>query len=84
MIESGFQGSFPIKPAIDFTIGCDIKIYAENDYRPRIHSGLGISINQRNQPQINISVDSYVGAIPYSTLDFGNVFWIGLSSRIYL
>jgi len=84
MLQAGFQGSFPINPALDFTLGTDIKLYDENDYIPDVHSGIGVTINQREQHQVNFSVDSFFGHLPYSTLDFGKVFWIGDNTRLYL
>ena len=84
MVELGFQGSYPIKPKLDLTLGSDMKLYDENDFIPDIHSGIGITFKQRDQHQLNLSVDTYYGSLPYSTLDFSQIFWIGLSSRIYL
>ena len=84
MTEAGFQGNFPLKPNLDLTIGSDVKLYEENDFAPDIHSGIGIAIKQRDKQQINFSIDAYFGKLPYSTLDFGNITWIGLSTRLYL
>ena len=84
MVALGFQGSYPIKPKLDLTLGSDMKLYDENDFIPDIHSGIGITFKQRDQHQLNLSVDTYYGSLPYSTLDFSQIFWIGLSSRIYL
>lgn len=84
MAEIGFQGDFPLKEKIDLAYGADLKLYDENDFIPDYHGGLGISFKQKKQHQLNISFDVYHGNIPYSTLDFGQVFWAGLSSRVYL
>ncbi len=84
MLQLGFQADIPIKPKRDLTFGSDMKLYEENDFAPDIHAAVGITFKQRDQHQLNLSIDTYFGSIPYSTLDFGQVFWIGLSSRIYL
>jgi hypothetical protein len=84
MGEIGFQGSFPINNKKDLAFGGDVKIYEENEFQPDFHSGIGFTFNQRDRHQLNISIDIYYGSLPYSTLDFGKVFWAGLSSRIYL
>jgi hypothetical protein len=84
MTEIGFQGNFPLKSKLDLLVGSDIKFYEENDFSPDIHSGIGVTIKTRDRPQINFSVDSFFGRLPYSTLDFGQIMWIGLSTRLYL
>lgn len=84
MIQCGFQATIPLKPKLDMAYGADIKLYEENEYSPDIHAEIGISIKQREQQQINFSIDAYLGKLPYSTLKFGQVYWIGLSTRIYL
>ena len=84
MIEGGFQSSFPIKKHLDIAAGADIKFYEENSFSPDIHAGLGITINQRESRQISFLVDFFIGKLPYSTLDYGQIFWIGPSCRIFL
>lgn len=84
MTQMGFQANIPWKNNLDFSFGSDLKLYEENDFKPDVHTALGISIKKEYEHQVNFSIDSYVGSLPYSTLDFGNVFWIGLSTRVYL
>ena len=84
MGEIGLKGNVPMKHNWEFVYGCDIKFYDENEFIPDIHYGLGFTFNQRADHQINVSVDGYFGQMPYSTLDYGQVFWFGLSSRLYL
>ena len=84
MTEIGYQGSFPVAPKLDITLGTDIKLYDENDFIPDIHSGTGITLKQRGQHQLSFLLDAYYGSLPYSTLDFGQVFWIGVSASLYL
>jgi hypothetical protein len=84
MAQAGFQGSFPLQSQKDLSLGVDIKIYEENDFRPDFHAGTGITFKKRDRYQLNLSIDFYYGSLPYSTLDFGKVFWIGPSTRIFL
>jgi hypothetical protein len=84
MFQSGFQGGIPISNTLYLSFGSDIKIYEENDFAPDIHYGLGVTFRKEKQPQFNMMVDGFFGRLPYSTLDWGNVRWIGVSSSIYL
>jgi hypothetical protein len=84
MAEIGYQASYPMTPKVDFTFGSDIKLYDENEFIPDIHAGIGITLKQREQHQINFLIDGYYGRMPYSTLDFGQVYWFGVSASLYL
>ena len=84
MSEIGLQGRYPLKQNWSFAYGFDVKFYDENEFRPDIHYGLGFTFSQRAEHQINVSVDGFIGQMPYSTLDYGQIYWIGLSSRLYL
>ena len=84
MAELGFQAKLVTKGKWDLAIGTDIKFYDENDFIPDIHSAIGMTFNQKGKPQINFSLDGYYGHLPYSTLDFGRIYWLGLSSRLHL
>ena len=84
MAELGYQASYPVAPKLDFTFGGDIKLYDENDFVPDIHAGIGITLKQRKQHQVNFLIDGYYGYMPYSTLDFGRVYWLGISASLYL
>jgi len=84
MVELGYQASYPVAPKLDFTFGSDIKLYDENNFIPDIHAGIGITLNQRDQRQLNFLIDGYYGHMPYSTLNFGQVYWFGISSSLYL
>jgi hypothetical protein len=84
MAQLGFQGNLPSKGKWNLAFGTDIKFYDENEFVPDIHSAIGMTFNQKGKPQINFSLDGYFGHMPYSTLDFGKVYWLGLSSRLHL
>lgn len=84
MGQLGYQANLPLSPKLDFTFGSDIKLYDENNFIPDIHAAIGISINQRGDHQANFLFDGYYGSLPYSTLDFGQVYWFGISASLYL
>lgn len=84
MIQSGFQGNIPISQNLDLSFGSDIKVYEENDFSPDIHYGFGITVAKEEQRQFNMMIDGYFGRLPYSTLEWGKIRWIGLSFSIYL
>lgn len=83
MAEFGYQASYPVAPKLDFTFGSDIKLYDENDFIPNTHAAVGITLKQRDQYQLNFLIDGYYGSMPYGTLDFGQVYWFGISTSFY-
>lgn len=84
MIQTGTQASFALGKHVDLRLGGDIKLYEENNFAPDTHFCSGVTIHADGRQQINISIDAFVGRLPYSTLNFGRVSWLGLSSHIYL
>ena len=84
MAEMGFQANVPLKHNWDFVYGLDMKLYDQNEFIPDIHYGLGFTFSQRNEHQINISLDGFYGHMPYSTLKYGLIMWYGVSSKLYL
>ncbi|NNF20884.1 MAG: DUF1207 domain-containing protein [Saprospiraceae bacterium] len=84
MAQAGFQGGFPLRLKKDLSLGLDMKIYEENNFQPDFHAGIGITFIQRDRQQLNVSMDTFYGSLPYSTLDFGRVFWLGPSIKIFL
>jgi len=84
MIEVGMQSNISIKSKLDLIAGADIKLYEENNYSPDIHAGLGICVKQRESRQISFLLDFFIGQLPNSTLDYGQVFWIGPSCTIFI
>lgn len=84
MFQGGLQGQIPIKGNMGISFGADMKVYAENAFEPDIHGGLGIIFSRNHIKQLSICFDAYVGCLPYSTLDYGKVFWLGISSALWL
>lgn len=84
MVQTGVQARKPLLPKLSLAYGCDIKIYEENDFQPDIHLGLGLAIGQENDYNMKFTIDGYYGSLPYSTLDWGKVKWLGVSTSLYL
>lgn len=84
MAEMGMQGKTTWTQSIDWIFGFDAKIYHQNNFVPDIHLGTGIVFNAHNKQQLGINLDAYYGHMPYSTLDYGKVYWLGLSTFIYI
>jgi hypothetical protein len=82
MVQVGIQSKTQTQKRISIVSGCDIKIYNENNFIPDIHASGGIGLMQNNQLQATFLLDGYFGHMPYSTLKFGKVMWLGLSTVI--
>lgn len=83
MMQFGFQAQKAINSFLSVAYGTDIKLYEEHDWSPNIHTCLGVNII-KEVPQFNISIDTYYGKIPYSTLKMGTVIWYGISSIVFI
>jgi hypothetical protein len=84
MMQCGMQSVLSLKQKLDFTCGIDAKVYEENNFKPDLHAGAGLTLKQDSFPQISFLLDLYTGHVPYSTLNLGQVIWIGPSCRIFL
>jgi hypothetical protein len=62
----------------------NVKLLAENDFVPDLRTAFGASFNRKSESQIRIWLEYYNGQLPYSTLDYGRVNWIGLALLISL
>jgi len=79
----GLYNFGPSNPVNLFT-SVNVKLFAENDFIPDIRTALGINFNRRSEPLVRIWLEYYSGQLPYSTLDYGRVNWIGLAMKISL
>ena len=66
------------KPSNLFT-SINIKIFAENNFSPDIRTAIGINFNRNKESMFKIWLEYYNGQLPYSTLDYGRVNWLGLA-----
>jgi hypothetical protein len=67
-----------LKP-ISFFNSINVKVFAQNNFRPDIRAALGVSFNRKTESMAKIWFEYYNGQLPYSTLDYGRVSWIGLA-----
>jgi hypothetical protein len=71
------------KPLSVFT-GIDIKLLEENNFSPDIRSAAGINIKRKNKSLLRIWAEYYSGRVPYSTIEYGRVNWIGAAMALDL
>lgn len=62
----------------------NIKLFAENNFKPDIRSAIGVVFNRKSEPLFRIWMEYYSGRLPYSTLEYGRVNWLGLAIWINL
>jgi hypothetical protein len=67
---------------IRLIFGLDVKIFEENSYTPGFRGGLGIEMGQSNKTHLAFLADVYHGHLPYSTLEYRQVTWFGISSLV--
>ena len=67
---------------IRLLFGLDVKIFEENNYRPNYRGGIGVEMGQPRKPHIALLFDIYNGHLPYSTLEFRQVTWFGISAIV--
>lgn len=64
---------------VRFVAGLDVKIFEENKYSPNFRAGAGIEIGQSYKTHVAFLVDFYTGNLPYSTLEYRDITWLGIS-----
>ena len=62
--------------------GVDIKLFEENDFTPGYRVGAGIELGQTHKTHVAFLLDFYHGHLPYSTLEYRRVTWLGISSML--
>ncbi|HUX96822.1 MAG TPA: DUF1207 domain-containing protein [Bacteroidales bacterium] len=72
------------KRPLSYFAGLDIKSLAENEFYPDVRSAFGISVKRKSEPLVRIWVEYYSGRLPYSTIDYGRVSWIGMAMVLIL
>lgn len=70
--------------SVNYFSGLDIKSLAENDFYPDIRTALGISFNRKSEPLLRIWAEYYSGRLPYSTIDYGRINWVGAAIALTL
>lgn len=67
-----------LKP-LSFFNSINIKLFAQNNFSPDVRAAFGVSFNRKSESMAKIWLEYYNGQLPYSTLDYGRVSWIGLA-----
>ena len=83
MAQVGFQGNKNLSDKIILRFASDIKFYHEHNFLPNAHTTVGLVLKSNKKMHATLNIDHYWGHIPYSTLKFGKVWWVGPSTSIY-
>ncbi len=70
------------RKSIDLFSSINIRVSADHNFKPDIRFGTGINIKQKTNQALKIWAEFYNGQLPYSTLDYGRVNWVGLAMWI--
>lgn len=84
LLQSGVEYEKPLRDsdAIQFVYGADLKFYEQNDYRPNVKFGTGIRFTRDSLSGLTFLMEYYNGHLPYSTLEYQMVSWVGIG--VYL
>ena len=62
--------------------GVDVKIFEQNNYRPNIKSAIGVELGASDKIHLGVFMEYYNGHLPYSTLEYKIVQWVGISAYL--
>ena len=62
--------------------GIDVKIFEQNNYRPNIKSAIGVELGASDKIHLGLFIEYYNGHLPYSTLEYKIVQWVGVSAYL--
>jgi len=81
-LQAGGLISFQKSKTTNLFTSLNLNVIAENDFIPDLRSAFGISFNRKSESIARIWLEYYNGQLPYSTLDYGRINWIGLAMWI--
>ena len=81
-LQIGLQSAITQERNVLPSYGLHVDILEENNFVPNLHGSAGISINQFMPASIIFQMDLFYGKMPYSTIEMGQIFWLGLSTII--
>ena len=81
-MQAGGLLSFQKSKPVNLFTTMNINVLAENDFIPDVRTAFGVSFNRRSESLARIWLEYYSGHLPYSTLDYGRVNWVGLGMWI--
>jgi hypothetical protein len=76
--------NFAKSKPVNFFACTNIKLLAQNNFNPDIRVAFGFSVNRKSESMVRIWMEYYTGQLPYSTLKYGRVNWLGLAMWINL
>ncbi|MCF7802368.1 MAG: DUF1207 domain-containing protein [Candidatus Marinimicrobia bacterium] len=68
--------------AIQLVAGVNVKLYGEHDYYPNLKTGAGVRFSRDKRSRLTLLVEYYRGHLPYSTLAYQKVSWLGLGAYL--
>jgi hypothetical protein len=83
-MQAGGLLNFGEPKPVNFFASANVKLLAENDFIPDIRTALGVNFNRKSESKFRLWLEYYSGKLPYSTIDYGRVNWIGLALAINL
>jgi len=82
--QAGGLMNFRESKPTGYFAGLDIKLLEENNFSPDIRSAAGINLKRKNKSLLRIWAEYYSGRVPYSTIEYGRVNWIGAAMAMDL
>jgi len=83
-VNGGGLWDFGKSKPINLFTSINIKFFAKNEFNPDIRTALGVNFNRKSESLVRIWLEYYSGQLPYSTLKYGRVNWLGLAMWINL
>jgi len=83
-MQAGGLLNFGQPKPVSFFASANINLLAENDFIPDIRTALGINFSRKSESLIRLWLEYYNGELPYSTIDYGRINWVGLALAINL
>ena len=83
-VFGGGLWNFGKSEKINFFGSFNLKLLQENNFSPDFRDAYGINIMRNKEPLLRIWIEFYSGHLPYSTLKYGRISWIGAGMSICL
>jgi hypothetical protein len=83
-LQGGGLFNFAKPKPINYFTSINVKLLAENDFAPDLRAVYGVNFNRKSESLFRIWAEYYTGHLPYSTIDYGRVTWMGLGLSINL
>jgi hypothetical protein len=78
-LQAGGLFNIRSRRQVNIFMGADLKSLQENCFIPDVRAAFGINFNHRSIPKMRIWAEYYSGRLPYSTIEYGRVHWLGLA-----